>query len=85
MTPEPDLVCIMIEVKKPDVQKTDGNRDKELGHLVAMFDVQAGRRVFTGTLNSIKRTIPISLEVSESGWNIVQRFNTDIYDTLEYI
>lgn len=87
--PEPDLVCAVLEIKKPDLRKTDVDSDKDLGqvwdYLVAMFENQAGRRVFTGILSSVSRNIVLSLEVDESGWTIVQYSNTDIYETLAYL
>lgn len=87
--PEPDLVCAVIEVKKTDDKKTNFDSDGGLGqvwdYLVAMFEAQAGRRMFTGILSSVSKNIVLSLEVSESGWTIVQHSNADIYETLAYL
>lgn len=87
--PEPDLVCAVFEVKKLDLKKLDTESEKDLGqvfdYLVAMFEAQPGRRVFTGILSSISRNTVLSLEVGEKGWTIVQHSNSDIYETLAYL
>lgn len=88
--PEPDLVSAVIEVKRiSELKKTDPESDKDLGqvfdYLVAMFDEQAGRRVFTGILTSVSRNTVLSLEVGENGWTIVQHSNSDFYETLAYL
>lgn len=90
--PEPDLVCVVIEVKKPEAKKSDTKNlgsDKDLGqvfdYLVAMLVEQPGRRFFTGILSSVVQNIVVSVEVGEHGWTIVQHSATDIYETLAYL
>lgn len=90
--PEADLVCAVVEVKKPESSKADQKpleNDKDLGqvfdYLVSMYVEQSGRRVFTGILSSVSRNIVVNLEINEGGWTLVQHTNSDIYETLAYL
>lgn len=85
--PDPASVFVVIEVKKRNEGKLD--TDKDLGqvfdYLVDMIEAQPGRRNFSAVLSSISRNIVVTLEVSETGWALVQHFQTDIYETLAYL
>lgn len=85
--PEPDLVCTVIEVKKPETKNIENDKDlgQLLDYLVALLVAQPGRRIFAGILTCITYNIVVTLEVCTTGWIIVQHNNSDIYETFAYL